>query len=64
MSDTILVQDHGDWVEITLNRPERLNSFTEPMHLALRAAIEAARAQGARAILLTAQAVGSAPVRT
>ena len=53
MSDTILVQDHGDWVEITLNRPERLNSFTEPMHLALRAAIEAARAQGARAILLT-----------
>ncbi|WP_424832700.1 2-(1,2-epoxy-1,2-dihydrophenyl)acetyl-CoA isomerase PaaG [Ruegeria sp.] len=53
MSDTILSQDHGKWVEITLNRPDRLNSFTDEMHLALRAAIEGARDQGARAILLT-----------
>lgn len=53
MSDTILVQDHGDWVEITLNRPDRLNSFTEEMHHALRGAIEAARDGGARALLLT-----------
>ena len=53
MSDTIVVQDHGTWVEITLNRPERLNSFTEEMHHALCAAIEAARDGGARALLLT-----------
>ncbi|MDA7966279.1 2-(1,2-epoxy-1,2-dihydrophenyl)acetyl-CoA isomerase PaaG [Ruegeria sp.] len=53
MSDTILSQDHGVWVEITLNRPDRLNSFTDEMHLALRAALEDARDGGARAILLT-----------
>ncbi len=53
MSDTILSQNHGQWVEITLNRPDRLNSFTDEMHLALRAALEGARDDGARAILLT-----------
>lgn len=53
MSDTILVQDHGNWAEITLNRPDRLNSFTDEMHLALRAALENARESGARAVLLT-----------
>lgn len=53
MSDTILAQDHGNWVEITLNRPDRLNSFTEEMHHALRAALEAARDSGARCVLLT-----------
>lgn len=53
MSDTVLVTDHGTWVEITLNRPERLNSFTEDMHHALRAALEAARDGGKRAVLLT-----------
>ena len=53
MSDTILVTDHGTWSEITLNRPDRMNSFNEDMHMALRAAIDAARDGGARAILLT-----------
>ena len=53
MTDTILTQDHGHWVEITLNRPDRLNSFTAEMHDALRAAIAAARDEGKRAILLT-----------
>lgn len=53
MSDTVLVTDHGGWVEITLNRPDRLNSFNDEMHLALRSAITNARAGGARAILLT-----------
>ena len=53
MSDTILVDQNDDWVEITLNRPDRLNSFTEEMHLALRAALEVARDGGARAVLLT-----------
>lgn len=53
MSDTILSQDNGNWVEITLNRPDRLNSFNDEMHLALRSEIEKARDNGARAILLT-----------
>lgn len=53
MSESILVADHGAWVEITLNRPDRLNSFNDEMHYALRTAIEAARDGGARAILLT-----------
>ncbi|GAB4301863.1 MAG: 2-(1,2-epoxy-1,2-dihydrophenyl)acetyl-CoA isomerase PaaG [Roseovarius sp.] len=53
MSDTILTEDHGGWVEITLNRPERLNSFTEEMHLALHRALDAARDSGRRAVLLT-----------
>ena len=37
---------------ITLNRPDRLNSFNPDMHLALRAALERA-AKEARAVLLT-----------
>ncbi|MGR3795525.1 2-(1,2-epoxy-1,2-dihydrophenyl)acetyl-CoA isomerase PaaG [Vannielia sp. SX4] len=51
MSETIRVESHGDWVEITLNRPEKLNSFNEEMHMALRAALGGA-AQ-ARAVLVT-----------
>lgn len=53
MSDTILTTDHGAWVEITLNRPDRMNSFTDEMHRALRAALEDARARARRAVLLT-----------
>jgi 2-(1,2-epoxy-1,2-dihydrophenyl)acetyl-CoA isomerase len=53
MSETILVSKQGNWSEITLNRPDRLNSFTDEMHLALRESIEKARDEGARAILLT-----------
>ena len=50
---TILTTDHRSWVEITLNRPDRLNSFTEEMYEALHAAIDAADADGKRALLLT-----------
>jgi 2-(1,2-epoxy-1,2-dihydrophenyl)acetyl-CoA isomerase len=53
MSDTILTDEHGTWVEITLNRPDKLNSFNEEMHHALRSAIAAARDSGKRGILLT-----------
>jgi len=53
MGDSILAKNHGSWTEITLNRPDRLNSFNDAMHLALRAEIEAARDRGTRAILLT-----------
>lgn len=53
MSDTILTEDHGSWIKITLNRPDRLNSFNDEMHYALRAVLEGARDTGKRAILLT-----------
>ena len=29
MTDTIIAQDHGNWVEITLNRPDRLRELSE-----------------------------------
>ncbi len=53
MSDTILIADNGTWAEITLNRPDKLNSFNEEMHHALRVALEWARDDGKRAVLLT-----------
>ncbi|MGB0960322.1 MAG: enoyl-CoA hydratase [Halocynthiibacter sp.] len=58
MSDTILVTKHqtetGEWHEITLNRPDRLNSFNVDMHVALNAALtQAASDKNVRAILLT-----------
>ncbi|MBU2981319.1 2-(1,2-epoxy-1,2-dihydrophenyl)acetyl-CoA isomerase PaaG [Lentibacter algarum] len=48
---TVLVEDHGNWVEITLNRPDRMNSFNEVMHGEMRAALSAAKAR--RAVLIT-----------
>jgi len=58
MSDTIIVTKQEHWTEIVLNRPNRLNSFNDEMHLALRAAIETARDEGMRAILLTGSGRG------
>jgi 2-(1,2-epoxy-1,2-dihydrophenyl)acetyl-CoA isomerase len=51
MNDTVLVDDHDGWVKITLNRPARLNSLNVDLHLALRAALDAARQS--RAVLIT-----------
>jgi len=53
MSEPILIQTHENWHEITLNRPDRLNSFNDEMHILLRQALETARDGGARAVLLT-----------
>ena len=53
MSETILKQDHGLWTEVTLNRPDKLNSFNDEMHVALRETLETAIGNGTRAILLT-----------
>ena len=51
---TVLTSQAGNVLEITLNRPDRLNAFNEEMHLALRAALEgAARDDGVRCVLLT-----------
>lgn len=53
-TDTIVVTQAGGVVEITLNRPERLNAFTAAMHLALRAALQRAHDDASvRAVLLT-----------
>ena len=53
MTDTIITQDLGDWVEITLNRPEKLNALTTEMGGGLLAALNTAQAERKRAILLT-----------
>lgn len=55
MSETPIIVDRRDGYHvITLNRPERLNSFNEAQHLALRAALEDCAADAeCRAVLLT-----------
>lgn len=49
--ETILVERDGHVVRITLNRPDRLNSFTRAMHADLRAAL--ADLGDARVLVLT-----------
>jgi 2-(1,2-epoxy-1,2-dihydrophenyl)acetyl-CoA isomerase len=51
--DEVLIDDRGAWRVITLNRPDRLNSFNTAMHRALAAALDAARDPACRAVLLT-----------
>jgi len=50
----ILTERREGWRRIVLNRPDRLNAFTEPMHAALAAALdEADRDEETRCVLLT-----------
>ena len=45
MSETpVLVEPRDGYRVITLNRPRRLNAFTEDMHVALRAASKTSEA--------------------
>jgi 2-(1,2-epoxy-1,2-dihydrophenyl)acetyl-CoA isomerase len=54
MAASILLGIAGGVAEITLNRPDKLNSFTSGMHAELRAALARAQADASvRAILLT-----------
>lgn len=54
MTETVLTAVSGGVLTLTLNRPEKLNSFNEEMHLALRAGFERAHAEASiRAVLLT-----------
>ena len=54
MSDTVKVALADGLLRLTLNRPDKLNSFNEEMHLALRAALQRAHDEnGIRAVLLT-----------
>lgn len=53
-SDTVLASLDTGVLRLTLNRPDKLNSFNEEMHLALRAQIRRAHEDEAvRAVLLT-----------
>ncbi len=52
-SGPILLRWQGDVAVITLNRPDKLNSFTRDMHRALVQALDQTQAGGARALLLT-----------
>ena len=49
--ETILLDQSDSVARITLNRPDRLNSFTRAMHAELQAALDAAK--DARVIILT-----------
>jgi 2-(1,2-epoxy-1,2-dihydrophenyl)acetyl-CoA isomerase len=50
----VLVERRAGYRVITLNRPQRLNAFTEPMHQALKGALaEAETDESCRALLLT-----------
>jgi 2-(1,2-epoxy-1,2-dihydrophenyl)acetyl-CoA isomerase len=50
----ILVETRPHYRIVTLNRPQRLNSFNEDMHRALKAALDAAQADSScRAMLIT-----------
>ncbi|QDL96614.1 2-(1,2-epoxy-1,2-dihydrophenyl)acetyl-CoA isomerase [Rhodopseudomonas palustris] len=51
--DEVLIDDRGAWRVITLNRPDRLNSFNAAMHRALAAALDEAADPACRAVLLT-----------
>lgn len=53
-SDTVLVTLADGVLRLTLNRPDKLNSFNEEMHMALRAGFQRAQDEDAvRAVLLT-----------
>ena len=56
---TVLVAQEAGVLTLMLNRPDKLNSFNETMHLALRAGFERAAEDGAvRAVLLTGSGRG------
>lgn len=53
MDDSLLIEQRGALMVLTLNRPDRLNAFTAPMVIALNEAFAAAEAHAAiRAVLL------------
>jgi 2-(1,2-epoxy-1,2-dihydrophenyl)acetyl-CoA isomerase len=56
---SILVDRRDGFRVVTLNRPQRLNAFTEEMHFALRAALEEAESDDACGALLITGAGGA-----
>ena len=57
-ADTILVEYADGVCSITLNRPDKLNSFNEEMHRALREALAGASNETTRAVLITGAGKG------
>jgi 2-(1,2-epoxy-1,2-dihydrophenyl)acetyl-CoA isomerase len=51
--ETIQYQTQNAIARITLNRPDRMNSFTQKMHEELRSAIASLSADGARVLVIT-----------
>jgi 2-(1,2-epoxy-1,2-dihydrophenyl)acetyl-CoA isomerase len=51
--ETILFEIEGGAARLTLNRPERLNSFTARMHEEVREALDQLEREGARVLTLT-----------
>ena len=59
MSETLIVEPDGAVVTVTLNRPDKLNSFNEAMHRELRDALDRIAGDPAvRAVLLTGAGKG------
>src|ERR1700747_1872881 len=50
---TILFELSGAMARLTLNRPERLNSFNSEMHAEVRSALAEVRASAARVLVIT-----------
>ena len=54
MDNLVLVDKSENWAKVTLNRPERLNSFTDELHVQLMTALKSLREEvNIRSILLT-----------
>jgi 2-(1,2-epoxy-1,2-dihydrophenyl)acetyl-CoA isomerase len=54
MEHLVLMENHGDWRKLTLNRPDKLNAFNAAMHHALSHALAEASADvKCRALLIT-----------
>lgn len=53
METVLLITQHNGWMELTLNRPDKLNAFNEALHKALAAALTTAADESCRAVLLT-----------
>ena len=51
--DSILYSCEGGIARLTLNRPDRLNSFTSAMHAEVRSVLDRLVADGARVLVLT-----------
>ena len=59
VAETVLISLEAGVLTLTLNRPDKLNSFNEEMHLALRAGFQrAADDPAVRAVLLTGSGRG------
>jgi len=53
MPSTILFDLENNIARLTLNRPDKLNSFNEAMHLEVREALNQVKENGARVLLIT-----------